>query len=211
MNVYDIIRERMKGRIPFNFLRDLFGDSTVYVGGNSCNAARPNDIDIFPSTPSMFSELVGTLHMKKVHILATTANAITVKHDNTVIQFCRYYHPSLEALVRSFDFAHIQIGVSVNGGYITEIYYTPEWEQAHCLETTEFTGSEYPFSSLLRLLKYKDRGVYHGKSYIRDVIAILNAIVSRGFKDYSDFKDQLDAIDLGLVPEDLEGCQPELR
>ena len=33
---------------------------------------------------------------------------------------------------------------------------------------------------------------------------ILGDIVERGFHDYQDFKDQLDAVDLGLLTEDFK-------
>jgi len=42
-------------------------------------------------------------------------------------------------------------------------------------------------------------------------LTILHDIVDRGFADYNDFKNQLDAVNLGLVPEDLDGCKDILR
>ena len=73
-------------------------------------------------------------------------------------------------------------------------------------EKSYFTSSDYPLSSLIRLQKYVERGKFAGKSWIWDAIKILTAIIRRGFEDYEDFKDQLDAVDLGLLPEDFQGA-----
>ena len=40
--------------------------------------------------------------------------------------------------------------------------------------------------------------------YLMETLKVLRDIVSRGFTDYEDFKDQLDAVDLGLLPEDIK-------
>jgi hypothetical protein len=40
-------------------------------------------------------------------------------------------------------------------------------------------------------------------AHIRAVISALAAVVKRGFSGYDDFKDQLDAIDLGLLPDEM--------
>jgi chromosomal replication initiation ATPase DnaA len=39
------------------------------------------------------------------------------------------------------------------------------------------------------------------------MLKIVHDIIERGFKGYEDFKDQLDAIDLGMVPDDIEQLQ----
>ena len=129
----------------------------------------------------------------------------------------------MTALLSSFDFAHIQVGIHVEiewepgdpedgSGYgysnITAVKYTPEWELAHLAQTTWYTGSEYPLSSLLRTTKYFQRGAYAKKhEYKKDILNILNDIISRGYKDYQDYKDQLAAIDLLLLePEEKEAA-----
>jgi hypothetical protein len=116
---------------------------------------------------------------------------------------CNFFHPSLKALVDSFDFAHIQIGamVDIKCKCVEEIYYTEAYEKAHIIESTAYVHSEYPLSSLIRLVKYAKRDAFAGSSYIYSIITILKDIVERGFNDYEDFKEQLDAVDLGLLPE----------
>ncbi len=84
--------------------------------------------------------------------------------------------------------------------------------QAMLLQKTFFVGSEYPLSSLIRLVKYAKRGLYPARrDYLADMLRILTAVVERGYSDYEDFKDQLDAIDLNYEGEEVAGLWHAVR
>lgn len=146
----------------------------------------------------------------KTAVVSETKNALTIIINGTPVQFCSYIKSSLIDLIESFDFAHIQIGVRVhnewNGTYkYSEVKYvqtTCAWEESQLLNTTWYTHSEYPLSSLLRCVKYAQRGNFAGKSWKVSMMDIVKDIVERGYNDYADFKDQLAAIDLALLDED---------
>jgi hypothetical protein len=215
----NIVRNRIYQRVPFGQI-EAAGIAEFYVAGNSLNKQPPNDIDIFPVGNPFTKEQAQKLGF----IVCETRNAITVKvnldstmNHHTVdgeneiniggrtvtVQLCNYHHENLEKLVNSFDFAHIQIGAKVDRTGI-EVYYTKAYEDSKLCQSTEYIGSEYPLSSLLRAFKYAKRGDFAGNSHIFSVLKVLTDIVHRGFDDFNDFKDQMDAIDLGLVPENKE-------
>lgn len=196
-----------------------------FVAGNSCNAAAPHDFDVYPCGSNFDFGGIG-LRVKFVggRVIAETRNALTVNINGQIVQFCNYRKPDLISLIESFDFAHIQVGVAVKivwrpgdfeddpGGYDTSYIqyaeYTDDWQRARMLETTWYTGSEYPLSSLLRTIKYFKYGCYASKhEYKKDMLNILNDIISRGYEDYRDFKNQLAAVDLLLLePEEKEAA-----
>jgi len=196
-------KDMVKGRIEKR-LRPVIDilPKEFYLAGNCLNRSEPKDLDLFPTYKSQ------PFNIDNKYVVLNTKNAITAKYDNKIIQFCHYYHESLKKLVTSFDFAHVQIGAEVkivhNTIQVKEIYYTKAYEDSKLREGSFYTGSEYPLSSLVRLVKYQNRNYFAGRSYIGEIIKILANIVQRGFKDYDDFKDQLDAVDLGMVPEDLK-------
>ena len=214
-DIEQFIFERLKRNVDFKWLQFTCKED-FYIAGNSLNNSTPNDIDIFPSSIDQFSDIESDLNQEFDKILSKTRNSITVKHNGMTYQFCNYYHNSLKELVDSFDFSHIKIGafIKVNEDFEDDIhsfnqfYMSEEYKNSKIIGDTEYSKSEYPLSSLIRTFKYFKRGDFSGKSYMVSVISIITDIVERGFKDYKDFKDQLDAVDLGLLPDDLELFKP---
>lgn len=225
--ITSIIKNRMEVRLKnlYSTIAILlsYGHTGYYVAGNSCNADKPNDFDIYPDYGGTFDfdDIISRVESLKGYVVCNTRNALTVNMSGTVLQFCNYYKHDLTELVSSFDFAHIQIGIHVEidwepgdpedgGGYnwstITTVEYTHDWELAHLAQTTWYTGSDYPLSSLIRITKYFQRGAYANKyEYKKDIMNILKDIIGRGYADYKDYKDQLAAIDLLLLePEEKE-------
>lgn len=223
-----VIRERMTERLKNVFSAIAiclsYSYDSYFVAGNSCNAAAPHDFDIYPWGSNFdFKGIKSRVESVGGYVVIETRNALTVNIGGKVIQFCNYNKHDLISLIESFDFAHIQIGVAVEidwepgnhedgGGYggsiIKYVEFTDNWQRAHMLETTWYTGSDYPLSSLLRITKYFQRGCYAKKyEYKKDILNILNDIIHRGYKDYQDYKDQLAAIDLLLLePEEKEAA-----
>jgi len=172
-------------------------NGTFYMAGG-CFDQQIRDVDIFGYDGPKINAAV----------IVETKNATTYATLPWRLQICKYLKPTLAALLESFDFAHCQVGVKVKDRQILEVTWTKAFEDARLTQQTWFTGSEYPLASLFRLEKYKQRGLIKA---IKSKIAILTAIYKRGFIDYDDFKDQLDAVDLGLVPAEYKGAIPELK
>lgn len=220
-SIKDIIKERMDQRLSNLYFAIAiclsYKHQGYFVAGNSCNASASHDFNLYPwySKKFDFKGIKSRIESVGGYVIIETRNALTVNIGGNTVQFCNYWKPDLISLIESFDFAHIQIGVAVNiewrhgdfendiggCGYkystIKFVEYTDNWQRAHMLETTWYTGSDYPLPSLLRTVKYFQRGAYANKfEYKKDIINILNNIISRGYEDYHDYKDQLAAIDL---------------
>ena len=195
-----VITERAESRIPWDWLKKQRIYHGYFAGGGLLRADA-NDIDLFPVEGHDF------MPENNDGLIMSTPNASTYKAGNVTAQLCNFKHPSLKVLVESFDFAHIMAGVEFSiepyAHTIRDVYISPNFRAAHEAETSYFTGSEYPLSSLMRLVKYAKRDIFPGRGYMPVVIDILDAILSRGFKDYDDFKDQLDAVDLGMLDSDF--------
>lgn len=198
MNLDDDLRSILRSRAKHvvHAAHPHLNTGTYYVAGSAIATRDISDIDVYPAGDLPFNLPKGA------KVLAATKNALTIANDPP-IQFCQFKKPSLDALIESFDFAHVQAGAAIENGEVTAVAWTDAFVAANACRTSEFTGSEYPLSSAIRIMKYHKRGELTRGSSIRSMIDIVHAIVSRGFKDYDDFKDQLDAVDLGLLPESL--------
>lgn len=208
ISIESALRDRVARHLPL-LQRHLPGPRKLYIAGG-CLTHEVNDIDVFPVDDTSFEGWNGfggkTFESK---------NAKTFQWGGQVVQLCKYQRDSLESLVESFDFAHIKAGAFISWerspeglplNEVVNLYISQDFVTANCLRSTWYTGSNYPLSSLLRANKYKARGLMNQRQYVENAVAILANIVNRGFRDYDDFKDQLDAIDLSVKLDEMDGA-----
>jgi hypothetical protein len=187
----------------------------VIAGG--CMIDDITDIDIFPVDDFPMLHITGSRDGK---IVSETRNATTWTGYRYPLQLCNYRKKTLAELVNSFDFTHIQVGARIRiapsliedalpAYSVEEVYYTENWISARCFRKSQYTGSNYPLSSLIRMHKYLKKGYLQEKDRLPTTLKILNDVVKRGFTSYDDFKDQLDAVDLGLLPEDFKDLEKD--
>lgn len=216
------IHDRMAARlrhIGFSEFMSTLDLKDAYICGNSCNAAKPNDYDVYLTAEEVAEFRHKKLEdLKDIEVAAKTKNSITfIFKESTVIQVCTYNKPSLQELINSFDFSYCRVGVTVTIDpetdwlKIEEVAITDEYIQYLASGVTEYIASEYPMSSMIRVVKINEKGMFNGRSYIRSILTILNDIMKRGVENYQDFKDQLDAVDLGVAPEDLQEMQDVIK
>lgn len=216
------IRERFINR--FNPLASTisillsYNYDEFWVAGSSLLRPTPNDYDIYSSIGFDFNDIKNRAKsFDNVHVLWESRNALTLIINGTKVQFCNYRKHTLQELIDSFDFAHVQIGITVSiewepgkpedGSGFKHVVYgkiqtTQNWCNAMFEQESKYTYSEYPLSSLLRVHKYRQRdwlSAYQSKTCI---LKTLTDVLQRGYRDYDDFKDQLLAVDLRLLEPD---------
>lgn len=168
------------------------------VAGGCLAASHVNDVDLFP---------VGSVEIPPLPLvkLSTSRNATTYGAEPWPIQVCSYRHETVETLIESFDFAHVQAGAELllggDDARVVRVAFTQAFVESNAAHTSWFTGSAYPLSSLIRAGKYYPDRMPRA-AYVRSVINAIAATVGRGFKDWEDFKDQIDAVDLGLLNDE---------
>lgn len=192
-------------KLDYKTVYRLLDNSPFILAGGALCADKVSDYDLYPVEGHPFDW--GKIEVKLEEVggktLFKSANALTAELPNgQIVQFCTYHKPTLKELVLSFDFTHIQAGITFTGYWADpccdNVYVTDKFIAASVSGRTQYDGSEYPFSSLIRAGKYQARGRLTRTEAARTSARILNDILKRGFKDYADFKDQMDAIDLGM-------------
>lgn len=194
-------------RLDFETVYNLIDDKPFYLAGGSLCGDEVHDFDLYPVHNDPFdarkieAKITETCGKDAV-VVYKSPNALTVRllTKNQVVQFCSYRKLSLNALVDSFDFSHIQVGIAFRGNgcapFHEHVYYTDAFVLANVTRKTEYTGSEYPLSSLTRLFKYHKRGKLNKTETAQAVMKIVKDVVDRGYEDYKDYKDQMNAVDL---------------
>lgn len=201
-------RAERRMRVAKPVLRAIDVEEVYLAGGGLLKAF--NDLDIYAqSLPDDLPKRIQE-DVDGATVLSVTKNAVTLSVGRVVVQLCKFWDKTVHDLIRRFDYAHCQVGVrmvynrAADAFVCKDVSWTDEFVEAMVTQTTWYEGSEYPLSSLFRLHKYKERGLFPGRSWILEEIKILNDVIERGFRDYDDFKDQMDAVDIGLLPEDIE-------
>ncbi len=199
---------RRANRLNFAKVYKLLDNRPFILAGGALSGDTVHDFDVYPDAKRPFTpdDALDAKHAPDnidVSLVAHTRNAVTLLLPaGQVVQFCAYRRPTLPTLVGSFDFSHVQVGVRFRGDgqppQPQDVYYTDEFVVANMTRQSTYTHSEYPTSSIVRTLKYYKRGKMARPSAARSVLRAMADVVQRGFKDYADFKDQLDAIDLGM-------------
>lgn len=207
MNIEETISKhitRRAGAIGRDLIKYLEPEREArFFMAGGCLTGQIRDVDLFPGpdNPPLIA----------LEEISVTKNATTYRSPNWPIQVCRYTHDTLEALVDSFDFAHIQVGVEWRKALglmeVTKVYFTNEFVAAQALKISWFTGSGYPLSSLIRAGKYYKQGALPRGSYLRCVLGAVKEVIERGFENYDDFKNQLDAVDLGMLPDEFNDLE----
>lgn len=195
--------ESLFAMLPDDIKEVLVANKAIFAGSAMIPRHDINDIDVFFYNYKDYKNAVDII--AQTYKAFETPNCVTINTDYIKIQLCKYNYPTMARLVESFDFAHVQIAYDI---FTQDVAYTEQAKEAFISHTTTFTGSEYPLSSLIRLNKYYERGYIQGRGLIGEVLLIFKAIIERGFEDYEDFKDQLNAIDLNFF--DTEGSKNDL-
>lgn len=195
--------ESLLDMLPDDIKKVLIDNKAIFAGSAMIPKHEINDIDVFFYSNKDYRNAVDII--TQTYKAFETPNCVTINTDFVKVQLCKYNYPTMARLVESFDFAHVQIAYDV---FTQDVTYTEQAKEAFISRTTTFTGSEYPLSSLIRISKYYERGWITGRGLIGEVLLIFKAILERGFKDYEDFKDQLNAVDLNFF--DTEGGKNDL-
>lgn len=195
-----MLRERgesLFAMLPDDVKKVLNDNNAILAGSAMIPMHEVNDVDVFFYNSRDYCNAVAAL--KQGYKYFETNNCVTINTSYRKVQLCKYIYPTMKQLIESFDFAHVQIAYDI---FTQDVAYTEQAKESFISRTTTFTGSEYPLSSLIRLNKYYERGRIQGRGLIGEVLLIFKAILERGFKDYEDFKDQLNAVDLNFFDTD---------
>jgi hypothetical protein len=211
----NVLTRRVLRRLSKDILSYLYENNVtkiVLAGGGLLKTY--NDLDLYGlsndvENVSNFTKLVDQLLDKKVALL----NAATKRFGKKKVQFCKYFKPTIQDLVKSFDFSHCQVAVEITiapnpvQAVINKVYCTPQFLDSMITGSTDYTGSEYPLGSLIRIPKVAKKLKLSIKETTNLTIAVLASVLERGIKDYDDFKEQLKAVDLNHFPDNKDDLQ----
>lgn len=177
---------------------EIAGGFFLLAGGALTKDDNPKDFDIYGVDAPLDLVEIERRALADAAIggyLSRTRNAITLRIEGQVVQFCNYHKSTPQETIEAFDFAHCMAGaVFYRTGELCRVFSTTDFWNSEADCTTWYTSSEYPLSSLMRCMKFHKRGLFKDNDYKPAALKIVRDIVARGFTDWDDFADQCASI-----------------
>lgn len=138
-----------------------------FVAGGALTSAFTNgsinDVDIYFKTKEDFIEAVACAYDEQLWCVAHSDRAITFAHRDGVVQLMHFdFFATAEAIFDAFDYTVCMAAYDIDK---EEFVFHEDFLKHNSQRYLKFhNGTRYPFGSLMRVLKYQQRGYTIGKS-----------------------------------------------
>ena len=161
--------------------KDLEEDSYICGGylRDLLIGKEPHDIDIFFTIPNeqkrweKIEQITSKLlQSKKMQLLSRTENAVTIgwKAHPPIQLVAKIGEESLEDILDHFDFSVCMVGTQIYRYSPEDIYATPRFYTDMLNKQLYYTGSSHPGASLIRLVKFMQKGFTPDLTSLYDLI-----------------------------------------
>jgi len=153
------------------------------------------DVDVyFRDKESMVKAFIRLTRSWDSVYLGHTDKSITMKDRDSgiIVQFIYFdYFPNAEAVFKAFDFTVCMVAIELNTGK-QELVMHPSFLGDAISRTLHFNaGTKFPYISLVRTRKYKEKGYKIGKG---NLLSIAVACASRPITSWDEAKEQLGGV-----------------
>jgi hypothetical protein len=122
-----------------------------------------NDVDFYFKTKEDFIEAVAQAYDERMWCVAATDRAITFVDRTSIIQLMHFdFFPTAEAVFDAFDYTVVMAAYDIDKEDF--VFHEDFFKHAAQRFLRFHSGTRYPYGSLMRVIKYQDRGYKIGKS-----------------------------------------------
>jgi hypothetical protein len=130
---------------------DRLGGNFIIAGGvfKFLKFSKESDVDIFPVSRNWdIATIKGG-----IDVLNSSKNATTFSYFGLTLQLCNYRKECLTDLIDSFDFNYCQCGAEYKDNKLVNVNFSDAFAEWIVCREVKYTGSEYPLSSMIRLVR----------------------------------------------------------
>jgi len=176
--------------------------SVLWLAGSSLSdPEKASDFDFFVGEDILLC-LEG---LERTDALQTD-NAWSVDWEGRSYQFIehsRHDARTLEELIESFDFSHVQAGAEIIRGKVSKVYVSDLFVSDRAAGTSTYRSEKTPISSLFRLMKYHRRGDIPTFDARRMIVQMVCAAIRHPPASVEEARRQLSGLD--PTAEEQEG------
>lgn len=146
---------------------ERFLPAGAFIAGGALTSAFTNteikDVDLYFKTKEAFVAAIEEAYDDGLWCLAATDRAVTFAHGESIVQLMHFdFFPTAEAIFDAFDFTVCMAAYDIDEKQF--VFHDNFMKHAAQRFLRFHSGTRYPFGSLLRVLKYQQRGYTIGKS-----------------------------------------------
>jgi hypothetical protein len=145
----------------------FFAPKGAFIAGGALTSAftktEIHDVDMYFKTKADFINAVEAAYDDGMWCLAGTDRAVTFAQGDCIVQLMHFdFFDSAEAIFDAFDFTVCMAAYDLDN---SEFVFHDDFMKHAAQRFLRFhSGTRYPFGSLMRVLKYQQRGYTIGKS-----------------------------------------------
>lgn len=133
----------------------------AFIAGGALTSAftnsNINDVDIYFKTKEDFIESIYNAYDENLWCVSATDRAVTFVRDDCIIQLMHFdFFPTAEAVFDAFDYTVCMAAYDIDAEDF--IFQEDFMKHAAQRKLSFHSGTRYPYNSLLRVLKYQQRG-----------------------------------------------------
>lgn len=146
---------------------DYFLPKGAMIAGGALTSAftgQPiNDVDIYFKSKEDFINAVANAYDNSMWCVAATDRAITFVQRDKVVQLMHFdFFETAEAVFDAFDYTIVMAAYDIDKKEF--VFHEDFFKHAAQRFLRFHSGTRYPYGSLMRVLKYQDRGYKIGRS-----------------------------------------------
>lgn len=163
-----------------------FLPSGAFIAGGCLTSAFTgkdiNDVDIYFKTKKDFIEAVGNAYDERFWCVAASDRAITFADGQNIIQLMHFdFFENAEAIFDAFDFTIVMAAYDIDA---KDFVFHDDFLKHAAQRFLRFhSGTRYPYGSLMRVLKYQQRGYTIGKGDLLRIGLSLNKVELNSWED----------------------------
>lgn len=178
MSLLQLLLDDMRGKIP-----PIEPSCGCFIAGGAIRrwftgGEKLSDIDVFGPSKSHTDEFIKEFGLNAVQT-DDTKNATTYAVAGVKLQVIKHYHPTIEALLESFDFNVCQFGWSDDGIFATQKAVIGVLRGHLSVATIH---KDFAVDSLRRAFKYNAKGFTPCGGTIRDLANSLRGLTEEEVK-----------------------------
>lgn len=144
-----------------------------------------NDVDFYFKTKQDFINAVGQAYEERLWCVAASDRAITFAHNEGIVQLMHFdFFEDANAVFDAFDFTVCMGAYDVDKEeFVFQENFFKHAAQRHL---NFHSGTRYPYNSLLRVLKYQDRGYRINREDMLRIGLCLQRVEINSWEDLAD-------------------------